>query len=66
MKTYEIYNIQWDTESDGVVYDAQKLGLPSSVIVKIDDNEDIEETINDTLANNFDWCVFGWEIREVS
>lgn len=76
-KKYEIYKIKWDTENNGVLYSQQKLGLPSSLIIDIDEDVSVfdnkgnitleaEETINDILADNFDWCVFSWEIKEIS
>lgn len=67
MIKYEIFDIDWDTDG----YSAKKLGLPATVLIEIDDNDDCydfydeEEYINNYLSNNYGFCVYNWCKREV-
>jgi len=67
MIKYEIFDIDWDTDG----YSAKKLGLPKSVLVDIDNDNDSydyydeDEYINNYLSDNYGFCVYNWRKREV-
>lgn len=62
MKTYNVFNIQWDTEGEEVE-------LPNHIIVNVPESNqlscDIIDFIGDYITNEFGFCHFGFEFDEV-
>ena len=50
---YLVYDIIWDTESDGIHHDAEDLELPSFVEVEADD----EDEAVDAVTDKYGWCI---------
>jgi hypothetical protein len=56
MKTFRLFNIQWDTDGG----DPHELGLPSEHIAVVDDDDwDPAEEAADLLSDEYGFCVLG-------
>ena len=47
----ETTSIDWDTDGDKEVFES----LPQRVVLTVDDQDDI----SDTLSDMYGWCIFG-------
>ena len=47
-------NIKWDTED-------QEVSLPSSVVMEVQENTNIDMEGADLLSDKYGWCVFSFE-----
>ena len=56
----KITDIVYDTESDGVIYDATELGLPTELEIELVGDNDIESEIADVISDLTGWCVQGF------
>jgi hypothetical protein len=63
LKHYDIYNIVWDKEIDGVEQDVQ---LPSATTAAVYSDEDAEEVIGDYLSDKYGFCVYSFEYELIS
>jgi hypothetical protein len=59
MKTYLIYNINWDT-------DGQRVRLPKKLKITVTDDFNCCLDGADYLSDKFGWCVFGFDFKEVT
>lgn len=62
-KRVRFFNINWDTEDEGVNSNISAL-LPSEVTLDVDDDLDIAYEGADVLSDKFGWCVFGFDFEE--
>ena len=61
---YRVTDIVYDTESDGVIYDATELKLPTEFTIELVGDNDVENEIADSISNQTGWCVgsYNYEI----
>ena len=52
-----VTDIVYDTESDGVIYDATELKLPTEFKIELVGDNDIQTEIADTISDKTGWCV---------
>ena len=50
--------VEYDLESDGVIYTVEELGL--NEIIDVPNNID-EDNISDWISDQTGWCVLKWE-----
>lgn len=55
-----VTDIVYDTESDGVIYDATELGLPTEMEIELVGDNDVESEIADVISDLTGWCVQGF------
>ena len=60
----KVTDIVYDTESDGVIYDATELKLPTEMEIELVGDNDIETEIADVISDLTGWCVgsYNYEI----
>ena len=60
----KVTDIVYDTESDGVIYDATELKLPTEFKIELVGDNDIQTEIADTISDLTGWCVgsYNYEI----
>lgn len=58
-KVYRLHNISYDT-------DGQKVSLPKEAIVMVESDEDINETGADLISDNTGFCVFNFQVTEIT
>jgi hypothetical protein len=56
----KVTDIVYDTESDGVIYDATELKLPTEFTIELVGDNDVENEIADTISDKTGWCVQGF------
>ena len=56
----KVTDIVYDTESDGVIYDATELKLPTELEIELVGDNDIESEIADAISDKTGWCVQGF------
>ena len=56
----KVTDIVYDTESDGVIYDATELKLPTELEIELVGDNDIESEIADAISDKTGWCVQGY------
>jgi hypothetical protein len=56
----KVTDIVYDTESDGVIYDATELKLPTELEIELVGDNDIESEIADVISDLTGWCVEGF------
>ena len=56
----KVTDIVYDTESDGVIYDATELKLPTEFTIELVGDNDVENEIADSISNQTGWCVQGF------
>jgi len=61
----KVTDIVYDTESDGVIYDATELGLPTELEIELVGDNDIESEIADVISDLTGWCVQGFNYEVV-
>lgn len=54
----KVSDIDYDTESDGVVH--TDLDLPKEMILELDDDCEIEDAIADAISDQTGWCVLAF------
>lgn len=50
MATYRVMNIEYDTDGEAV-------DLPTTMVITIDDDADVEEAIVEEVSGQTGWCV---------
>lgn len=63
-KNYDIYNIVWDKEIDGV--EQTDISLPSATSISITHGEDAEDAICEYLTNKYGFCIVSFEYQLIS
>lgn len=58
MSRFLVTNIVWDTDGE----DAEALGLPSSIDVEADDEDDVSGVLSDAWG----WCILSLSIEPLS
>ena len=61
----KVTDIVYDTESDGVIYDATELKLPTELEIELVGDNDIETEIADVISDLTGWCVEGFNYEVV-
>lgn len=61
MKKIHFFNIKWDTDGEPV----DETELPTSIIMKVDFDIDIDTEGADVLSDEFGWCVLGFNFKEL-
>lgn len=65
IKNYDITNISWDMEVDGIEQTDIVLPRSTSIIVKQDEDEDAETIICEYLSNKYGFCINSFEYELV-
>lgn len=64
MKTYRVYDIQWDTDGKRVT------GLPKEAVVEIDDSDldedEAESAVVDRVSDDHGWLIADCKIEQVA
>lgn len=66
IKNYDITNIDWDMEVDGVKQKDIVLPTSTSIMVNQDENDDAETVICEHLSNRYGFCINSFEYELVS
>lgn len=61
----KVTGIVYDTESDGVIYDATELKLPTEMEIELVGDNDVESEIADAISDLTGWCVQGFNYEIV-
>jgi hypothetical protein len=61
----KVTDIVYDTESDGVIYDATELKLPTEMEIELVGDNDVESEIADVISDLTGWCVQGFNYEIV-
>ena len=60
MKTYYIWDIEWDTDGEG-----DTSALPTTATISVsEDYLEPEDAISDALSDREGWCVLGFNFEE--